>query len=103
MSSIEIMSGLERRLNASIPLQLVSSEMEARLKNMARTAEVPGFRPGKVPFKILEQKHGAQIQQEVLQDALRRSFAKEAQDSQLRVVGYPAFEVKSTDPDAVWI
>ncbi|MEO6422942.1 MAG: trigger factor, partial [Candidatus Nitrotoga sp.] len=40
---------------------------------------------------------------EVLQDALRRSFAKEAQDSQLRVVGYPAFEVKSTDPDAVWI
>lgn len=103
MSSIEIMSGLERRLNASIPLQLVSSEMEARLKNLARTAEVPGFRPGKVPFKILEQKHGAQIQQEVLQDALRQSFAKEAQDNQLKVVGYPAFEVKTTDPDALWI
>lgn len=103
MSSIEIMSGLERRLNASIPLQLVSSEMEARLKNMARTAEVPGFRPGKVPFKILEQKHGAQIQQEVLQDALRRSFAKEVQESQLKVVGYPTFEVKTTEPDALWI
>lgn len=103
MSSIEIMSGLERRLNASIPLQLVSSEMEARLKNLARTAEVPGFRPGKVPFKILEQKHGAKIQQEVLQDALRQSFAKEAQENQLKVVGYPAFEVKTTDPDAVWI
>ena len=103
MSSIEIMSGLERRLTASIPLQLVSSEMEVRLKNLARTAEVPGFRPGKVPFKILEQKHGAQIQQEVLQDALRQSFAKEAQDNQLKVVGYPAFEVKTTDPDALWI
>lgn len=103
MSSIEIMSGLERRLNASIPLQLVSSEMEARLKNLARTAEVPGFRPGKAPFKILEQKHGAKIQQEVLQDALRQSFAKEAQENQLKVVGYPAFEVKTTDPDAVWI
>lgn len=103
MSSIEIMSGLERRLNASIPLQLVSSEMEARLKNLARTAEVPGFRPGKVPFKILEQKHGAQIQQEVLQDALRRSFAKEAQENQLKVVGYPTFEVKTTEPDALWI
>lgn len=103
MSSIEIMNGLERRLNASIPLQLVSSEMEARLKNLARTAVVPGFRPGKVPFKILEQKHGAQIQQEVLQDALRQSFAKEAQDNQLKVVGYPAFEVKTTDPDALWI
>ncbi|MDQ3267468.1 MAG: trigger factor [Pseudomonadota bacterium] len=103
MSSIEIMSGLELRLNASIPLQLVSSEMEARLKNLARTAEVPGFRPGKVPFKILEQKHGAQIQQEVLQDALRQSFAKEAQDNKLKVVGYPTFEVKTTDPDALWI
>jgi trigger factor len=103
MSSIEIMSGLERRLNASIPLQLVSSEMEARLKNMARTAEVPGFRPGKAPFKILEQKHGAQVQQEVLQDALRRSFAKEAQENQLKVVGYPTFEVKTTEPDALWI
>lgn len=103
MSSIEIMSGLERRLNASIPLQLVSSEMEARLKNLARTAEVPGFRPGKVPFKILEQKHGAQIQQEVLQDALRQSFAKEVQENQLKVVGYPVFEVKTTDPDALWI
>ncbi|RFC37987.1 MAG: trigger factor [Candidatus Nitrotoga sp. LAW] len=103
MSSIEIMSGLERRLNASIPLQLVGSEMEARLKTLARTAEVPGFRPGKAPFKILEQKHGAKIQQEVLQDALRQSFAKEAQENQLKVVGYPTFEVKTTDPDAVWI
>jgi len=103
MSSVEILSGLERRLNASIPLQLVSSEMEVRLKKMARTAEVPGFRPGKVPFKILEQKHGAQIQQEVLRDALRQSFVKEAEENQLKVVGYPAFEIKTTDPDAVWI
>ncbi|MEQ1583623.1 MAG: trigger factor [Candidatus Nitrotoga sp.] len=103
MSSIEIMSGLERRLNASIPLQLIGSEMEARLKTLARTAEGPGFRPGKVPFKILEQKHGAKIQQEVLQDALRQSFAKEVQENQLKVVGYPTFEVKTTDPDAVWV
>jgi len=103
MSSIEIMSGLGRRLNASIPLQLIGSEMEARLKNLARTAEVPGFRPGKVPFKILEIKHGAQIQQEVLQDALRRSFAQEAQANSLKVVGYPEFEVKASDPDAVWV
>ena len=103
MSSIEIMSGLERRLNASIPLQLIGSEMEARLKTLARTAEVPGFRPGKVPFKILEQKHGAKIQQEVLQDALRQSFAKEVQENQLKVVGYPTFEVKTADPDALWV
>nr|SPS05104.1 Trigger factor [Candidatus Nitrotoga fabula] len=103
MSSIEIVSGLERRLKAAIPVQLVSSEMEARLKKIARTAEVPGFRPGKVPFKILEKKHGPRVQQEVIQDALRQSFAKEAQDGNLKIVGYPEFEVKEIEPDALWI
>ena len=72
MSSIEIMNGLERRLSASIPVELIHSGMDARLKNVARTAEVPGFRPGKAPFKILEQKYGAQVQQEALQEALQR-------------------------------
>ncbi|MBP0117708.1 MAG: trigger factor [Candidatus Nitrotoga sp.] len=103
MSSIEIMNGLERRLSASIPVELIHSGMDARLKNLARTAEVPGFRPGKAPFKILEQKYGGQVQQEALQEALQRSFAKEAQANNLKVVGYPEFDVKETDLNAVWV
>lgn len=98
MTSVETLGALERRLNAFIPQQQVSSEIEARLKRLARTARVHGFRPGKVPLKILQQQYGAQVRQEVLGDALQRSFAEAAQANSLRVAGYPDFEIKSTNP-----
>ena len=84
MSSLETLGTLERRLNASIPQQQLRGEVEARLKRLGRTAKVHGFRPGKVPLKVLEQQYGAQVQQEALGDALRRSFAEAAAS---RVVG----------------
>lgn len=94
-SSVETLSTLERRLNASIPQQQMRGEIEARLKRLGRTAKVAGFRPGKVPFKILEQQYGAQVHQEVLGEALERAFAAEAQANNLKVVGTPSFELKS--------
>jgi trigger factor len=100
MSSVETIGALQRRLNAFIPQQLISGETEARLKRIGRTAKVRGFRPGKVPFKILQQQYGAQVHQEVLGDALQRSFAEAAQANNLRVAGYPRFEVKNGDPVA---
>ncbi|MFM2397489.1 MAG: hypothetical protein RLZZ144_739, partial [Pseudomonadota bacterium] len=54
MSSLETLGGLERRLNVSIPQAQLRSEMEIRLKRVGRTAKVAGFRPGKIPVKILE-------------------------------------------------
>ncbi len=100
MSSVETLGALERRLNAVIPQQQLRGEIEARLKRLGRTAKVHGFRPGKVPFKILQQQYGAQVHQEVLGDALQRSFAEAAQTNSLKVVGYPNFEVKVADPAA---
>lgn len=100
MSSVETIGALERRLNASIPQQQIRGEIEARLKHLGRTAKVHGFRPGKVPFKILEQQYGAQVHQEVLGDKLQRSFAEAAQANDLKVAGYPRFEIKTTDIDA---
>ena len=98
MASVETLGALQRRLNAFIPQQLVRGEVEARLKRLGRTAKVHGFRPGKVPFKIIEQQYGAQVHQEVLGDALQRSFADETRANSLRVAGYPDFELKPTDP-----
>ena len=72
----------------------------ARIKHMGRTAKVHGFRPGKVPFKILEQQFGAQAHQEVLGDELQRSFAEAAKANNLKVAGYPNFEIKTTDMSA---
>lgn len=100
MSSVETVSALERRLNASIPQQVIRGEVAARLKKIGRNAKISGFRPGKVPAKILEQHFGAQAQQEALGEALQRSFAEAAQSNNLRVAGYPQFEIKTNDLNA---
>lgn len=100
MSSVETVSALERRLNASIPQQVIRGEVLNRLKNIGRTAKIAGFRPGKIPAKILEQHYGAQAHQEALGDALQRSFAEAAQTNNLRVAGYPKFEIKTGDMNA---
>jgi len=100
MSNVETLSGLQRRLNASIPQQQLRGEMEARLKHIGRTAKVHGFRPGKVPYKVLEQQYGPSVQQEVLGESLQRSFAEAAVTNKLQVAGYPQFEIKTTDLNA---
>ena len=100
MSNVETLSGLQRRLNASIPQQQLRGEMEARLKRIGRTAKVHGFRPGKVPYKVLEQQYGASVQQEVLGESLQRSFAEAAISNKLQVAGYPQFEIKTADLNA---
>lgn len=100
MPSVETMSALERRLNASIPQQAIRGEVAARLKKIGRTAKISGFRPGKIPAKILEQHYGTQAHQEALGDALQRSFAEAVQNNNLRVAGYPQFEIKTNDLNA---
>ena len=100
MSNVETLSGLQRRLNASIPQQQLRGEMEARLKRIGRTAKVHGFRPGKVPYKVLEQQYGPSVQQEVLGESLQRSFADAAITNKLQVAGYPQFEIKTADLNA---
>lgn len=97
MSSVETLGTLERRINASIPQQQIIGEVTARIKHIGRTAKVPGFRPGKVPFKILEQQYGTQAHQEVLGDELHRSFVEAAKANNLKVAGYPNFEIKTKD------
>ncbi len=100
MASVETVSALERRLNASIPQQAINSQVSARLKNIGRNVKIAGFRPGKVPAKIVEQYYGAQTRQEILSDALQRSFDEAAQNNNLKVAGFPKFEVKTKDLNA---
>ncbi len=97
MSSVETVSALQRRLNASIPQQAILGEVSARLKRIGRTAKIAGFRPGKIPGKVLEQYYGAQAHQEVLGEALQRSFEEATKTNNLKVAGYPEFDVKTAD------
>ena len=100
MPSVETVSALERRLNASIPQQALRDQVANRLKHIGRTAKIAGFRPGKIPAKVLEQHYGMEARQEALGQALQQSFAETVQAQNLRVAGDPEFVVKTTDWNA---
>ncbi len=91
---VESLGKLERRLTLSFPLADVQAEIEKRLKQRARTAKVPGFRPGKVPLKMVAAQYGYQIESDVLNDRLGRAFNDAAVENNLRVAGYPKIEPK---------
>lgn len=100
MSSVETVSALERRLNASIPQQAIRAEVVNRLKDLGRSVKVAGFRPGKAPAKIIEQQYGAKLYQEALSNVLQHSFNEATQTNKLRVVGHPQFDLKTKDLNA---
>jgi trigger factor len=89
-------SSLERNLMLSLPATSIESEITTRLKQIARTAKMSGFRPGKVPFNIVANQYGFQVRQEVMSDVVQRSFAEEVQKQQLRVAGMPRFAPANT-------
>ena len=89
-------SSLERNLMLSLPATSIESEIISRLKQIARTAKMSGFRPGKVPFNIVANQYGFQVRQEVMSDVVQRSFAEEVQKQQLRVAGMPRFAPANT-------
>ena len=94
-TTLESLNGLERRLNVSLPLTEIDTEVSARLKKIARTAKLAGFRPGKVPLKIVEQQFGPQVRQEVLGDVVKKSFGDAVREQNLRVAGLPSIEPRS--------
>lgn len=87
-------SPLERRLEVSIALADVEKDVAQRLKQFARTMKVAGFRPGKVPMKMVAQQHGHQAHSEAVGAAVERSFSAAVVEQKLRVAGYPNFESK---------
>lgn len=96
-ADIETISSLERRLSIAVPMEGVNSQVLSRLKQVARTVKIHGFRPGKVPMKIVEQQYGGQVRQEVLGDEIQKNFGDAVREQNLRVAGLPKIEVKSAD------
>lgn len=93
-TAVESLGKLERRMTISFPLADVRTEVEKRLKQQAKTAKAPGFRPGKVPMKMVAQQYGYQIESDVLNDKVGRAFNAAANEQQLRVAGFPKIEPK---------
>ncbi len=91
-ANLETLGSLERKLNVAVPMAEIDSEVESRLKRLTRTVKMSGFRPGKVPFKVVAQQYGPQVRQEVLGDALQKSFGDAVKAQNLKVAGYPKFD-----------
>ncbi|MCZ6897927.1 MAG: trigger factor [Betaproteobacteria bacterium] len=100
-SNVETLGPLERRLNVTVPQEKIETEVESRLKRIARTAKIRGFRSGKVPLKIVLQQYGPQVRQEVMGDVLQKSFGEAVLEQKLRVAGYPRFEAKEVTENAL--
>ena len=94
-TTLETIGQLERRLNLSVPLADIESEVEKRLARLAQSVKVPGFRPGKVPMKMVAQQYGPQVSNEVITDAVQSGFADAMRDQNVRVAGYPRIEPKA--------
>jgi trigger factor len=96
-TAVETLEKLERRLTISFPIADLKSEVEKRLKVRARTARAPGFRPGKVPMKMVAAQYGYQVETEVLNDKVGQLFAQAAAENNLRVAGFPRIEAKGSE------
>jgi trigger factor len=87
-------SPLERNITVTVPIAQIEAEIATRLKHLARTAKMQGFRPGKVPLKMVERQYGFQVRQEVVTDTVQKTFAEAVKGEKYRVAGYPRFQPK---------
>lgn len=91
-TQLETTGTLERRLSMAVAVADVDKEVGERLRKLSRTVKMAGFRPGKVPMKIIEQSYGPQVHAEVLGDAVSRAFSDAVAEHSLRVAGQPSIE-----------
>jgi len=92
--SVEKLDGLERRMTVQVPAEQIDPEVLDRLKSLTPKVKMRGFRPGKVPFKMVKRMYGAQVRQEVMSEVLQRSYAEAIAQENLRPVSNPSIEPK---------
>ena len=95
--SIETLEGLERRMTVQIPSERVSEAVEKKLKNLIKTVRIDGFRPGKVPLKVVQQKFGGHVRQEVIGDVIESSYQEALIQEKVRPAGMPSIDAISTE------
>jgi trigger factor len=96
--SLSTVAGLERRLEVAVPAERVAAEIENRFKDIARTARLKGFRPGKAPLAVVRQQYASQVQSEVVGDLLRDSYAEAVSSQNLKPATDPRIEQLSAEP-----
>jgi trigger factor len=97
--NVETLEKLERKMTLTLPVNVIQSEVEARLRKIARTAKMDGFRPGKVPMNVVAQRYGYSVHYEVMNDKVGEAFAVAANEAKLRVAGQPRITEKEGAPE----
>lgn len=95
--SVEQLEGLERRLTVQVPAETVEKEIQSRLQRLTRNARLDGFRPGKVPFKLIKRMYGSQVRQEVIGELMQSSFQDALRQENLQPAGGPKVEPVNLD------
>ncbi|MEE8427786.1 MAG: trigger factor [Woeseiaceae bacterium] len=90
--TVESTSTLERRMRVELPAASIEEEVASRLKSVGRTAKIKGFRPGKIPPKVVRQRYGKQIRREVLSDLMQKSYTDAVVQENLNPAGGPQIE-----------
>ena len=96
MVSVETVGGLERRMKVQVPAERIEKEVDSRLQRVGKTAKIKGFRPGKVPMKVIRQRYGGQVRQEVLGEVMQMSYFEAISQEKLRPAGHPRIEPGNT-------
>lgn len=95
--SVETKSALERQITITIPADRIDNDVVKQVQQTARTARIDGFRPGKVPVKVVHKKYGAGIRQDVIGEVMQQSFYQAVTDEKLIPAGGPSIDVKTNE------
>jgi len=92
--TVESTGTLERRMRVELPIAPIEQQVDTRLKSVGRTAKIKGFRPGKVPAKVVRQRYGKQVREEVLGEVLKQSYSQAVTQEKLNPAGGPKIETE---------
>ncbi|SFR48874.1 trigger factor [Marinobacter daqiaonensis] len=95
--SVETTSNIERRMTIGVPAQEIDQAVEKRLQETARTVRMNGFRPGKVPMRVVKRRFGDSVRQEVVGEVMRDSYVKALEEKDVAPAGWPRFEPKTME------
>jgi len=96
--SVEAIEGLERRLTIAVPEERIENEVKSRLRSMGSKVKIAGFRPGKVPFKVMQQRYGNRIRMEVLDSMIQESLSEAIVQKKLKLAGTPQISPTKNKP-----
>ena len=97
--TVETLEKLERKITLTLPVGVIQSEVDSRLRKLARTVKMDGFRPGKVPMNVVTQRYGYSVHYEVMNDKVGEAFSSAANEAKLRVAGQPRISEKEGAPE----